>query len=107
MLVPFDIFPADIVEAYDLKRKVRNNKVLAKILMALYGLPQAGIIAYKELVKLLATGGYISVRYTPGLFKHDTRPTQVDSNTTTRVVSTGAPHTAVYSQHSQASSQTC
>ena len=40
----------------------------------MYGLPQAGKIAYDRLVKHLATAGYIPCELTPGLFKHKTRP---------------------------------
>ena len=41
----------------------------------MYGLEQAGIIAHNELVKHLAPHGYHPVRYTPGLWKHDTHDT--------------------------------
>ena len=40
----------------------------------MYGLPQAGRIAYEKLIKHLATGGYLPEGITPGLFKHTTKP---------------------------------
>jgi len=40
----------------------------------MYGLPQAGILAYKRLVAHLALSGYTPVQHTPGLFRHATRP---------------------------------
>ena len=39
----------------------------------MYGLPQAGIIAYNTLKAHLQPHGYQPCRYTPGLWKHDTR----------------------------------
>ena len=47
--------------------------VLAEITKGMYGLPQAGCIAYDKIIKHLATGGYIPAGKTPGLFKHITR----------------------------------
>jgi hypothetical protein len=40
----------------------------------MYGLPQAAIIANKQLQKRLAPHGYQPVPITPGLWQHDTRP---------------------------------
>ena len=53
---------------------VHNGKVLAQINRGMYGLPQAGRIAYDKLKIYLAKGGYVPTDRTPGLFKHDTRP---------------------------------
>ena len=41
----------------------------------MYGLPQAGIIANQLLRKRLAPHGYHKCKHTPGLWKHDSRPT--------------------------------
>ena len=41
----------------------------------MYGLPQAGILAYIKLIKHLAANGYIPTGHTPGLFHHITFPT--------------------------------
>jgi hypothetical protein len=40
----------------------------------MYGLPQAGILANKQLVPHLAEHGYHACKHTHGLFKHETRP---------------------------------
>jgi hypothetical protein len=40
----------------------------------MYGLPQAGILAYNHLVEHLAISDYTPVKHTPGLFRHATRP---------------------------------
>ena len=40
----------------------------------MYGLPQAGILAYNRLVTHLALSGYTPVQHTPGHFRHATRP---------------------------------
>lgn len=77
MMVPFKLFPPDIVQKYKLDEKVDDKgMVLAKIKKGMYGLPQAGRIAYDQLVPHLEKGGYIPAGITPGLFKHKTRPIQ-------------------------------
>ena len=43
---------------------------------AVYGLPQAGILANKQLRKKMAPHGYYEVAHTPGLWRHVTRPVQ-------------------------------
>ena len=41
----------------------------------MYGLPQAGRVAYEGLMEHLKPYGYAPTRHTPGLWKHETRPT--------------------------------
>ena len=48
--------------------------IYLEIQKAIYGLPQAGILANKLLRKRLAPHGYFEVAHTPGLWKHITRP---------------------------------
>ena len=76
MLVPIDLIPKDIFQEYNLKDKVQNGKVLAEIRKGMYGLPQAGRLAYDKLLTSLASGGYIPAGSTPGLFTHKSRPIQ-------------------------------
>ena len=45
------------------------------IVKGMYGLKQAGIITCQELINNLAPHGYYLVKYTPGLWKHDTKDT--------------------------------
>jgi len=64
----------DIIEAYDLAGLIHNGHVLVEINKGMYGLPQAGRIAYDQLVEHLATYGYHPSKRTPGLWKHEWRP---------------------------------
>lgn len=77
MLVPYNIFPPDIIKHYKIDEKVNEKGlVLAKIIRGMYGLPQAGRLAYEQLLPYLEKAGYIQAGTTPGLFKHKTRPIQ-------------------------------
>ena len=69
MFIPIRLFPANIIQQYDLNNKCKNGMVLAKIVKGMYGLPQAGWLAYDQLVRHLATADYIPAGLTPGLFK--------------------------------------
>ena len=70
------ITPKEIINAYNLQGIVNDKGfVYMKICKGMYGLKQAGIISHNELVKHLAPHGYHPVRYTLGLWKHDTGDT--------------------------------
>ena len=47
-----------------------------EIIRGMYGLPQSGILANKLLRQRLQPHGYFEVEYTPGLWKHKSRPVQ-------------------------------
>ena len=49
--------------------------VYLKLRRGLYGLKEAGILAFNQLVKKLAPHGYEPVPFTPGLWRHRTRHT--------------------------------
>ena len=51
----------------------KNGFVYLDIRKAIYGLPQAGILAKKLLRSRLAPDGYYKVAHTPGLLRHVTR----------------------------------
>ena len=53
-----------------------NGFVYLEIRKAIYGLPQAGILANQLLRQRLRPAGYYEVAHTPGLWKHVTRPIQ-------------------------------
>jgi len=74
MRIPAKYIPANIMEQYNLAPLVHNGHVLTEIQKGMYGLPQAGILAYNRLVTHLALSGYTPVQHTPGLFRHATRP---------------------------------
>ena len=65
------------IEAYELRDKITNDgKVLVEIQKGMYGLPQAGRLAYDKLVKHLAIYGYVPCKRTPGLWQHITKDTK-------------------------------
>ncbi len=74
--------PDDIQERYDLEKYfVYTTKgqhsptdwVYVEITKGIYGLPQAGLLAQQQLIKLLAEHGYHQTPNTPCLFRHATR----------------------------------
>ena len=74
MRIPIKIIPDHIIDQYHLRDKVKNGYVYTEIRRAMYGLPQAGILAIKLLKQRPAKHGYYEVVHTPGLWKHNTRP---------------------------------
>ena len=76
MKMPIDIFPQATIDQYNLMQHVKNGFVYLEIHKAIYGLPQAGILANKLLRQRLRPAGYYEVAHTPGLWKHVTRPIQ-------------------------------
>lgn len=76
MWIPIKLIPADIIEHYNLNKLVHNGNVLTEVRKGMYGLPQAGRLAYDKLTKHLATYGYTATATTPGLFTHATNSAQ-------------------------------
>jgi hypothetical protein len=74
MWIPIAMLNQTIIDAYDLKDLIVHGRVLVEIQKGMYGLPQAGRLAYDKLVAHLAPHGYHPCRRTPGLWRHDTRP---------------------------------
>lgn len=74
MWIPLDLIPQVIIDQYNLNDLAHNGRVLVEIRKGMYGLPQAGQLAYERLVIHLAKYGYAPTRHTPGLWKHHTRP---------------------------------
>ena len=68
MRMPLDIFPPHIVEQYNLEERAKNGQVYLEIRQAIYGLPQAGILANKLPWERLEPFGYYKVAHTPGLW---------------------------------------
>ena len=67
--------PMDIMEQYKLKELVLNNYVYIQINKGMYGLKQAALLAYQQLLKFLRPAGYSPIPNTVGMWKHDTRQT--------------------------------
>jgi hypothetical protein len=74
MKMPLALFPAWIVEQYNLKELAFNGYVHLEMRRAVWGLPQAGILANKRLRRKLAPFGYYECVNTPGLWYHVSRP---------------------------------
>jgi hypothetical protein len=74
MRIPIVLLPNNIFEHYQLQEKVLEGYIYMEIHKGMYGLPQAGILANKLLKEQLAHHGYFKQPYTPGLWKHVTRP---------------------------------
>ena len=69
MKIALTDIPKEFIDAYDLNSKALNGYVYLEIQRGMYGLPQAGRIAYDLLKKRLAKHGYFETK-APGLWKH-------------------------------------
>jgi hypothetical protein len=58
MWIPITLLDPEIMRVYDLDNLVVDGRVLAEIQKGMYGLPQAGRLAYDKLVLHLAKHGY-------------------------------------------------
>jgi hypothetical protein len=74
MTIPLALFPYWIIEQYNLKRHALNGKIHLELRRVVGGLPQAGILANKQLRWKLSPFGYHECMNTPGLWCHDTCP---------------------------------
>ena len=74
MRMKLSIIPQEIIEQCNLHSLVRNGWVHIRIDKGMHGLPQAGILANKLLQKRLALHQIRPCKFTPGLWKHDTKP---------------------------------
>ena len=73
MKMPPSLFPSWILKQYNLKELAVNGWVYIEMRRAVWGLPQAGILANKRLHRKLAPFGYHKCVNTPGLWRHETR----------------------------------
>jgi hypothetical protein len=74
MKMPLTLFPEWIIEQYNLRLHALNGFVYLEMRRAVWGLPQAGILANKLLRRRLLPHGYYECPNTPGLWKHEWRP---------------------------------
>ncbi len=72
--MPITLFPPWIIKQYNLLKKVVQGYKCLQMQKAVWGLPQAGILANKLLHIRLAHFGYFVCLNTPGLWKHKSRP---------------------------------
>jgi hypothetical protein len=73
MHVSTNSIPQSIIDQYHLLDLDHNIFVLVEISRGIYGLSQAGILAYNQLVAHLATHRYTPCEHTTGLWSHATR----------------------------------
>jgi hypothetical protein len=74
MKFPIWMIPDEIITAYNLHDIISNGYIYVELRKAVYGLKQAGKLANDLLKKRLASNSYRPTTYTPGLWKHDTKP---------------------------------
>ena len=72
--MPIALLPTDIIEHYNLLEKAIDGYMYMEICKGMYGLPQASFLANKLVKICLAQHGYFEQPYTPGLWKHHSRP---------------------------------
>jgi hypothetical protein len=70
MKMPISLFLPWIIAQYNLEKKIIGGYIYLQMRKAVWGLPQAGILANKLLCKHLAPHGYCECKNTPGLWKH-------------------------------------
>ena len=73
MRIPWKYIPDDIRRKYELEGKRYNNFVYVKIKRGMYGLKQAAILAYVQLVEHLSKHGYEPVVGTTCIFNKTRR----------------------------------
>ena len=76
MRIPWKYIPDDIRTRYNLHHKKHHDYVYVKIKRGMYGLKQAAILAYEQLVDHLKLHGYEPVIGTTCIFHHKTRRTK-------------------------------
>ena len=74
MKIPLTLFPEWIKKQYNLTTHARDGFVFLEIRRAVWGLPQAGILANTLLRMRLKPHGYYECVNTPGLWRHANRP---------------------------------
>jgi hypothetical protein len=73
MRIPLASIPQSIIDEYALHDKAHKCLLLVEICKGMYGLLQAGILAFNQLKTHIATHGYAPCTHTPGLWTHSTR----------------------------------
>ena len=77
MRINYKYFPEDVRQQYDLANKVASDGyIYVRIKKGMYGLKQAAVLAYDQLVEHLAPHGYYPCPQTTGIWRHATRRTR-------------------------------
>jgi hypothetical protein len=72
--MPLTLFPEWIQIQYNMKELAYNGYIHLEMRPAVWGLPQAGILANERLRQKLALFGYFKSMNTPGLWYHESCP---------------------------------
>ena len=75
MRLQMKLIPEDIQSKYNLRALAPKGYVYIRIIKGIYGLKQAALLAYQQLVTFLQPNGYLPVPNTVGMWKHKTRKT--------------------------------
>ena len=75
MRILIELIPQEFIDLYQLQNKVSISFVYCENSQGMYGLSGAGVLATKLLKKRLKEHDYFEVKYTPDLFKHESRLT--------------------------------
>ena len=75
MHIPLKYFTDEIRQEYNIMDISENGYGYIEIRKGIYSFKIAGIIAFNYVVNNVAPHGYYPVRYTPSLWKHETRKT--------------------------------
>ena len=76
MKVPFKYFLQDVIDEYDLINKVQKDYIFIKISKVMYGLKQAVVFSYKNLIKNLKPLGYEPIPHTDSFWSYQQYPTK-------------------------------
>jgi hypothetical protein len=76
MRIPTKLIPHEIIEQYNLPPLVSDGHVYIEVQKGMYGMPQTGILSNQLLARRIAIHGYHQKKFTPGLWRHVTRPIQ-------------------------------
>jgi hypothetical protein len=74
MRIPLKMIPQQIIDEYNLQELAHNGYVYFQVDKGLYGLVQAGKLAYDQLLQRLTSADFYPAPNAPGLFVHRKRP---------------------------------
>ena len=74
MRISIKLIPQSIIDKYNLLQHLHNGHIYFQVDKGLYGLVQAGKLAYDQLLQRLLSADFFPAPHAPGLFLHKTRP---------------------------------
>ena len=74
MRISLKLIPQAIIDEYNLQAYEHKGYIYFQVDIGLYGLVQAGKLAYDQLLKRLTAADFYPAPHSPGLFLHTTRP---------------------------------